>query len=835
MFIFRIFAFIVLFSNLQAQSTLPSPQSFLRLYGEQYSPEYRVSEYLNLLSKSSDRILIRPYGESWEGRKLQLLIISSPENIRTLDDIRLTNLYNIGLETHSPANPVSKAIVWLSFGVHGNEAGASESVPEIVYRLLNDTDPEIKEWLRNTVVIIDPNLNPDGNSRYTHWINGISGKRPHPSISDREHFEPWPSGRYNHYIFDLNRDWAWQTQKETKERVKVYNEWMPHVHADFHEMGYNANYYFAPAAEPFHKYISSFQRSFQTDIGKNHARYFDAKGLLYWTRERFDLFYPSYGDTYPTYNGAVGMTYEQAGNSRSGRSIILNNGDTLTLRQKIDNNTIIALSTIEVASKKHEELIRNFNQYFNQSKSNPPGKYMTYVLKKSGAALRMADLLKKSGLEIGFSTVNQKMNAYHYQSRSTKAFEISQGDIVIQADQPRAVLLQVLMDESPELADSLTYDITAWCLPFAFDADCYAFTSKVNIKTDSESAVQQIIPCEGRQYAYVIKWGDVDAIKALSAVIGAGFRVRYAQKDIKFEALTVNRGDIIITRGDNPKKQNFDDELKTLTSGISYMGCLSSGMSVNGGDVGGEAFQLMKKPTVLTVCGQGTDPTAVGEIWHYFDNVIDYPLSIIEKKDFFNIELSTYNTIVLPGGWYAFTTEETDKLSDWVKSGGKLIVLEDAISLLSQKEGFGLEPFATDDEKSQAEKEEQEERLKYRTYPYDSFERRFISNGTAGSIIKNQVDNSHPLGFSMGQYYYSLKTSPSVYHLQKHFHNVIFVPKEYDSYGFVGAGLKMKIKESVTLASAKYGKGQIICFVDNPLFRGFWDKGLLLFGNAVFF
>lgn len=833
--ILSLYFFLISSCYLAAQDIIPSPSEFLQNYGKQYSQEYKLNQYYELISQSSPKIKRIEYGTTWENRPLQLLFISSSDNIQNLENIRVSHLKDLGMVSGKNTGTDRKVLVWLSFGVHGNEAGASESVPQIIYQLLTNKDRNYDEWLKNIVVIIDPNLNPDGNSRYVHWINQVSGTNTHPEIYDREHFEPWPRGRYNHYLFDLNRDWAWQTQKETRQRILIYNQWLPHIHADFHEMGYEANYYFAPAAEPYHKYVSDFQKSFQTEIGKNHARYFDAKGLLYWTRERFDLFYPSYGDTYPTFNGAIGMTYEQAGHSMSGRAILLSNGDTLTLARKIENNTIVALSTIEMAVKNTDSLHKNLVDYFAQSKTNPKGKYKTYILKNSKSTAALLDVLEKSGIEYGFAAQKIKLNAYHYQSRQNQAVDVEKDDIVIQTAQPKSVLLQVLMEEVPELADSLTYDITAWSLPLAYNVDCYATSAAVQIKTNSTPDARKKNPDAGIAYAYHLPWDDVHSAHVLADLTKRGFRIRMAKKQVRIDSLTVQRGDLMITKGDNPGIKDFEKAVMSLDPEKKYFHPVSSGYSLNGGDIGGEAFELLKQPNVLLFSGEGTDATSVGEVWHYFEQILQYPLSIMDHQHFSRIDLYKYNTIILPGGWYGLSQEEVKELADWVKKGGRLIVLEDGVKVLDVMEGWGLQAFATDEEKNESQKQSEEESLRARTYAYESFERRFLSSGTAGAIVRNKVDETHPLGFGMGNFYYSLKTNAMTYRLQKDFQNVITVPDNFDSYGFIGHVLKSRLPQSVTLASKKHGKGDVICFVDNPLFRGFWYKGLQLFANAVFF
>jgi len=208
------------------------------------------------------------------------------------------------------------------------------------------------------------------------WFNTTASKPYDIDQQASEHNEPWPGGRANHYLFDLNRDWVWATQIESQSRLKIYNKWMPHIHVDFHEQGINEPYYFAPAAEPFHEIISDWQRDFQIQIGKNHAKYFDAEGWLYFTRERFDLFYPSYGDTYPTFMGAIGMTYEQAGHSRAGLGVLNDEGIILTLVDRVAHHTITGLSTVEISSKNASQLNTEFKKFFNTSEL----KYKSYVL-----------------------------------------------------------------------------------------------------------------------------------------------------------------------------------------------------------------------------------------------------------------------------------------------------------------------------------------------------------------------------------------------------------------------------------------------------------------------
>ena len=296
------FLFIIAFLSFGSiiSQTLQTPSQFLGYeIGSRFTRHHKVIDYFKYVSKNSSNVELEKYGETNEHRPMYVSYISSKENILKLENIRKSNLSQTGIIAGDSNNKIS--IVWLSYNVHGNEASSTEAAMLTIYELVTTK----KRWLKNTVVIIDPCLNPDGRDRYVNWYQQVKSTPFNINQEGKEHSEPWPGGRPNHYLFDLNRDWAWATQLETAQRIKIYNKWMPHIHVDFHEQGINDPYYFAPAAAPFHEIISDWQRNFQTQIGKNHATYFDREGWLYFTKESFDLLYPSYGDTYPTYMGAI--------------------------------------------------------------------------------------------------------------------------------------------------------------------------------------------------------------------------------------------------------------------------------------------------------------------------------------------------------------------------------------------------------------------------------------------------------------------------------------------------------------------------------------------------
>ena len=825
---FLSFAFTLITFSVFAQ--LKSPEQLLPTdYGVQFTPHHEVADYIQYVADNSDRVQLMEYGRTNEDRPLLLAYISSPENLVNIEDIRKKHLASVGAIEGETGN--DKAIVWLSFGVHGNEAGASESSMNTIYNLGDPANAKTGKWLENTVIIFDPSLNPDGYSRYTHWLRGISGKHAHPGHNDREHMEPWPSGRVNHYLFDLNRDWAWQTQVESQQRIAMYNKWLPMVHVDFHEMGYNDHYYFAPAAKPYHEFISNWQRDFQVDIGRNHAKYFDSEGWLYFTREIFDLFYPSYGDTYPTFHGAIGMTYEQAGHGKSGRAIAMNNGDTLTLQDRIDHHTTTALSTVEVASTYSAQLVSEIISYYKKAMTNPPGKYKSYVFKSSAKVVSLQTLLDRNGINYEFASTEGSSQGYHYQSGKDQSFKIEKGDLILDAKQLKSTLIQVLMQPEPKLEDSLTYDITSWALPYAYGIDTYAMTKSSNVKTSDKLMKMKAVKDCNNAYAYVFHWDNIDAARELAQIQNNGYRTRLASKDTQFDDLLIMKGDIIITRGDNKSMPNFDADIQSMLSDFE---CLKTGFSSKGGDLGGSRFSLMETPKALVLSGEGTGANAVGQVWYYFDEVVNYPLSIVDVNKFNKVSLDGYNTLILPDGYYKLSDDEKSKISKWVSKGGKLIAISGALANFNDTEGYALTKYATDEEKETAEKNAKEQQLKDRYENYEGEERRSVVNAIPGAIIKNKLDITHPLSFGLGDHYYSLKTNRSKYKLLKDAWNVAYIPETLESNGFIGSKLQKELPETVSFAVENKGAGHVIYMVDNPLFRGFWINGLLLFSNAVF-
>lgn len=827
---------VLLAGIMVGQNRLLSPSEFLTSsYGEHFTPHHLLVDYFEHVAANSELVVLRNYGMTNQKRPLIYNIISSKENLARLEEIRLNNLRRTGLEEGSVTED-DLTIVWLSFGVHGNEAGASESSMATIYDLVRPDNSTAKEWLKNTVVILDPAINPDGFSRYTHWNWNIGNFIPNPLTEAAEHHEPWPGGRVNHYLFDLNRDWAWLTQKESRQRIKIYHEWMPHIHVDFHEQYHNDPYYFAPAAQPYHAYITQWQGDFQTTIGKNNAKYFDEKGWLYYTREIFDLFYPSYGDTYPTFNGAIGMTYEQGGHSMAGRAILLENGDTLRLEDRIVHHKTSALSTVEVASKNARQLTDQFTEYFKSTQSKPRGDYKSFVIKASNSANKikfLREFLDAHQIRYGRAgTAKGGVDAFNYRTGKTENITIGSEDLVISANQPLSTLTQVLFEPEPFLVDSLTYDITAWALPYAYGLDAYALKTNLNPGGDyPDTNFKPYRLNDKKAYAYLSDWSSLEDVRFVKALQDKDIKVRVASLPFSLEGKDFSAGTLVINRGDNRKTGGTFDRL--ILSTANEMGQqvtpVMTGFATKGRDLGSDKMKLLKTPKVMILGGTGTNPNSFGHLWHFFDEEMAFPVTTVYVDKFSRTSLSDYTVLVMTdGGYPQIDSTVLAKITNWVKGGGKLILLGSAINKVSGQDGFSIKRKKSS--KSKTDRKKENPRMAH----YAGQERRSITNSIPGAIYKIKLDNTHPLAYGMPEYYHSLKTSSTAWEYLDGAWNVGYIGKDPEISGFVGFEAQKKLEQTSVFAVQSMGRGKVVYMVDNPLFRGFWRQGKFLFANAVF-
>ena len=805
--------FILLFVFLSLHSQdLKSPSEFLGYtLGSEFTRHYEVMDYYTYLAENaSDRVKLIRYGTTNERRPLVLAFVSSPDNISNLEAIREEHMR----ATKGEGN-ASKAIVWLSYNVHGNESVGTEASLQTIYELLTKK----KAYLDNTVVIIDPCINPDGRDRYVNWYQQYKNSNYQLDPNSKEHHEGWLSGRSNHYMFDLNRDWAWLTQVESQQRITVFNQWLPHIHADFHEMGVDNPYFFAPAAEPYHEAITKFQRDFQGTIGENHAKYFDAEGWSYFTKEVYDLFYPSYGDTYPTYNGGIGLTYEQGGSGRAGLGVLTQTRDTLTLFDRLAHHLTTGLSTVEISSKNAEKLNTEFKKFYQ----NKNFKYKSYVLQGNRDQIEaLKDLLAKHKVEYG-SAKKGIIKGYNYQTGKTGSLNVGENNLVVSTNQSKGTLVKVLFEPKAKLSDSLTYDITAWSLPYAYGLEAIASPSLVTLQNETTTASTSII--EENSYAHVTDWNSMKDARFLAELLNNNIRVRKSNHPFIVEGKSFERGSLIIVSDDNKILPQFWTSLKEIArKHDKTVMATASGLVDSGKDFGSSSVRLITKPKIAVLSGEPTSTYRFGEIWHFFEKQLNYPISVLDGAYFKSVDLGEYQILVLPDGNYRKLLDEKElkKLTDWTRNGGKLIVMGRAIQAMAKRKNATIKMKKRKDSTQNVPK------------PHRNTQRERIKNAITGAIFKTKVDNTHPLGFGYETDYFTLKLGSTSYDYLKS-GNVVYMEDNIDPVsGFAGSEAQKKLKKSLIFGVEPLGKGNIVYMVYNPLFRGFWESGKLFFANALF-
>jgi len=788
---------------------IQSPSEFLGYeLGDSFTRHHKVVEYYQQLAAADpDRVVLEQYGETNEGRPLYLVFLGSKDIISNREAIRVNHLKSLVGESTN-----DHSIVWLSYNVHGNESVSTEASMKTAFELLTAK----REYLENTLVIIDPCINPDGRDRYVNWYNQTKNNRVQPDPNSAEHFEPWHSGRTNHYVFDLNRDWVWMTQVESQARLPQYQKWQPQIHVDFHEQGVDQPYYFAPAAEPLHEVITDFQKQFQDEIGRNHAKYFDANGWLYFTKERFDLLYPSYGDTYPTYHGAIGMTYEQGGSGRAGLAIRNSEGNLLTLKDRIAHHFTTGISTVEMASKNGGRLQKEMANFVQEGLNDPK----TYVLSGSTDNLKaLTHLLEKHQINYGRGK-GSLVSGYDYRTQTQKRIKADENSIIIPAGQVKNKLIHVLFEPNTKLNDSITYDITAWSLPFAYDVNALLSTKKVPFRKTEFAHTPN--PISKEAYAYVMDYQGFASQKALAALLDRGMTVRTSYSDFKVDETSFHAGASILLAAENKNIENALAEISEEFE-VDFKG-VSTGFVDSGKDFGSPSVTKTKAVKVALFKGEGISSYNFGEWWHFLEKDLNYPVTVLNTEYLRYYDLDNYDVLIMPDGNYRnFDDNTLSTIEQWISSGGKLIAQSGALSALSRQGSFNIKT---------------KERNRPSTdplLPYELQEREGIKNYITGAIFKTKVDTTHPVAYGYDSNYYGLKLNSNAYELLPSGNLASFEADTTPIAGFAGSNTLEPLSKSLFIGTENHGRGNVIYFTDNPVFRGFWYGAKRFVANAIFF
>ena len=837
-----------------SNSAVPTPKQILGYdLGDRYSTHGGIEQYLFALRDAAkDRIRLVSYGETYEGRKLYVAIISSAENLSRLEEIK-SNIHQLAdprAVSPSEADRIirsSPAIAWLSYGVHGNEASSSEAALNVLYQLLSRNDEEIQLLLKNLVVIIDPLLNPDGHERYVHYEQTREGARPVEDKNAVEHNEDWPSGRTNHYFIDLNRDWAWLTQKESQARIRAYQEWKPQVLADFHEMGYNSSYFFFPSFKPVNKNVPKSTVEWGEIYGKANAAAFDAHGWRYWSGEEFDLFYPGYGDSWPSLNGAIGMTYEQAGNV--GLRVRRADETILTLKDRIEHHSATSLATLKATAENRERRLRDFYEFFrdalDEGKSGAIKAFVVNPANDPPRAAKMVALLRNEGIEVHQTEKECSLdNLSTYFSTKTNSKKFPSGSYVIPLYQPSKRLIMALMEQEPALADTFFYDISTWALPVAYGVETYwtGKTISVPMKKIGEVGIPSgSVPGEKASYAYLFKWESNNAMKALVWLLQSDYKAQVAMRGFSVNRDSFSRGTIVVPVHEN--KPELPERMKELAQKFSLnVFAASSGFTQTGINLGSDRIVRLKKPKIIVVTNSPANSESFGAIWWMFDN--EYGIDFVPMKtaQLRNADLHDYTAIVFPddnsdghGYQSQIDSNVVQKIRAWISGGGTFVGIEGGAAFASASVGklatVKFQEAKKDTAGAKAGTLSSEELEKRMTV--EEKERKHRLETIPGTMVRVKLDVSHPLGFGYDTSIAVFKTTKTFFTLSEKGYNVGIYAKSPRLSGYMSKENEKKLEDTPFLVHEQLGSGNIILFADDPNFRLFWDSLNKLFLNSV--
>jgi hypothetical protein len=810
---------------------IPTPEQFLGYpIGDWHTRHDRIVSYFQELARVSPKAHFQIIGYTNERRPQVVLTITSVENYARIEDIRKEHL-KLADPTQTVNTSTMPVIITHGYNVHGNEPSSSEAAMLTAYYLIAAQGTEAERALKDAIIHIDPNYNPDGRDRHSNWANMHKGFPPVSDPMDREHNEVWPGGRFNHYWFDLNRDWLPLAHVESRNRVAFFHQWLPNVCTDYHEMGTNATNFFEPT-KPYGSENPVVPRANYDVLNPLFAKYFssalDEIGSLYFSKEAFDNSYPGYGSTYPDIHGGLGLVFEQA-SSRG--HVQKSSTKEVTFAFTIRNHVRTSLATVKAAVENRELLLKHQQEYFksalDEGKKSAVKAYVFGDSKDQSRTRAFADLLVKHKIETYLLGSDLSIGSNKYEKG--KAF-------VVTTDQTQYRMVRSMFEKVTAFHDSVFYDASTWTMALAYGLPHDALNASVKFSKGERATVENLVATPAAvtkaNYAYLIEWNEYNAARALYYLLTKGVFVKTAFKPF---AATINGtkknfgyGTLVIPVAD----QNVNsDELFALikeastTTTIEVLS-VTTGYSLEGVDLGSNNIRTVPQPKVVMLIGDGVAATDAGALWYLLDSKLSMPITKVNITQFNQLRLHEYNTLILPSGNYSVLGESgAAKIKTWAQQGGTLILLKNAVN-------WAINNKVVEEQLHKEEETKNSKRLDYVTAAdYQG------ARAIGGSIYKANVDITHPLAFGYTSRELPVWRNTNIFlePAKSPFNTVIKYTASPLLSGYIHATNLEKIKNSTSLQMSPVGQGRAILFVDDPAFRGYWYGTNKLFFNAIFF
>ena len=808
-------------------NTIPSPEAFLGYQvGEFHTRHDRLVSYFEALAEASPKATIQTIGYTYEHRPQIVLTITSESNHANLETLRQEHLKISDPVQSMPDLANVPAIIVLGYNVHGNEPSSSEAAMLMAYYLLASKETEVADYLDKAIIHVEPVLNPDGRDRHTNWANMHKGDPLVADPNDREHNEVWPSGRVNHYWYDLNRDWLPLSHVESQARIKFYHQWYPNLGTDYHEMGTNSTYFFEPT-KPFGSENPIVPRTNYDGLNNLMKPYFadalDKIGSLYFTKEVYDNSYPGYGSTYQDIHGGLGLVFEQA-SSRG--HLQASETREVSFPFTIRNHLMTSIGTVKGVVENKEKFQRHQREFFeyalNQGQKDPVKAWVFGDANDPTRTRIFLDLLLQHKIKV-------------YQNKETRTVAGNTytpgSSYFVPTNQRQYLMVKSFFEPVKEFYDSVFYDASTWTMSLASGLPHAALKSNVNLGEEVTAVPENNIAFEEARYAYLIDWKDYAAPKALYHLLKNDVYVHTAFKPFSAQTSQGQKdfgyGTLMISVVDQDIEQDALHQLVKEAASFAKIPvyATNTGLSVDGIDLGSRNFRKINTPKAMMIVGEGVYLYEAGEVWHLLDSKVNMPITKVDKVDLGRVNLDDYTTVVMVNGRYNDLSDSfVSKLKSWLAEGNTLIAQKSAVEWAIEKELVKEELIEAEEEATMR-------------MPYVSSRDHYGSKVIGGSIYEVNLDLSHPIAFGYTSENLPVYRNSNLF-LKPSKNNFSTVAKYTANpwlSGYVKAENIPYVAQSASIVVSKVGRGRAILMTDNPNFRGYWYGTNKLFLNALFF
>ena len=805
---------------------IPTPESVLGFQvGEQHAEPAQMAAYYRALAAASPRVTLKEYGRTYERRPLYLLTITTEANQQNIDALQAQHLRATDPQASEADPSTDPAVVWLGYSVHGNEPSGANAALLVAYYLAAAPEADVAPLLGQTIVLMDPFINPDGLNRFATWVNSHKGKVLSTDPQNIEQNEAWPRGRTNHYWFDLNRDWLLQQHPESRGRVEQFHAWKPHVLTDHHEMGTNSTFFFMPGI-PSRNHPLTPDRVFELTraLGNYHAAGLDSIGSLYFTEEAFDDFYFGKGSTYPDVNGGVGILFEQASSRSHAQE---SDHGLLTFPFTVRNQVVVSFTTLRGAAALRPRLVEYQQAFYRtateEAAQDPVQAYVFGSADDPARTYHLAEVLRR-----------HQIHLYRPQQTITvgdQAFS-PDGSYLVPTQQPQYRLIKGMFEQRTTFTDSLFYDVSAWTFPLAYNLPVAELSARQFTRGEAVDTLTfpkgQLVGGKS-DYAYLIEPQGYYLHRALYRLLDAGLNVKVATEPLTDAARkSFAAGTLLVALGTQPNVPA--DSVYQLMQRVADQDALtvhaaSTGLTGQGLDLGSRKFSRVQKPKVALLIGGGVSSYDAGEVWHLLDQRFAMPLTLLDVTRLNQTDLSRYTTLVMVDGSYGSIDKSSqEKLKRWLAAGNTLVAQQGAGKWLSDHKLGGVKY----------------KKIEADTVPPRPYAQRDTYRGAqviGGAIFATEVDLTHPVAYGLTRERLPVFRNEDA--MIERGSNPYAYPVVYTDdpllAGYISEEKEEELRNTAAVAVTKSGKGTIIVFADNPNFRAYWYGTNKLFMNSLFY